>query len=146
VAFFSVTIAYDPVPTASRPPTFLSNFFRHTAQFFSNVVGSHFPSGLSAVGCRLSAISRKLLISNSFPRSSLDSFFPRRFSRAPFERDAHPSTKSFPCVSYKNIRGWGSGPTNFPRAHRPCSSPHGALITSHAPLISRQPALSVAEG
>ncbi len=61
---------------------------------------------LEAVGCRLLGIPRKLLIPTFFPHSLLSSFFPPL---------AYPPAKSFPCVSYKNIEGWGSGPTKFLR-------------------------------
>jgi hypothetical protein len=83
--------------------------------------------------CRLSAIPRKPLILNPFQASRLSSFLPTL---------AHPSAKSFPCVSYGNIGGWGSGPTNSSQAHRPYSSiswaslpsstSHQSAITSHA--------------
>jgi hypothetical protein len=133
VVYFFVTIAQDSVPTPSRSAAVLSKSHRHTARFFSTIASSPSSSGLPTVGCRLSAIPRKPLILNPFQASRLSSFLPTL---------AHPSAKSFPCVSYGNIGGWGSGPTNSSQAHRPYSSiswaslpsstSHQSPITSHA--------------
>ena len=94
----SVTIAHRSDPTATHFAAFVSNSLRHTAWFFSSIDSSASTSGLSTVCCRLLAFARKLLISNSFPRSPLNPFFPAL---------AHPSAKSFPCVSYENMGGGG---------------------------------------
>jgi len=143
VLWLFVTIAHDSVPITSRPVAVLSKSLRHTARFFSSIASSPSTSGLPGVDCRLSGLSRKPLILNPFQASRLSSFFPTL---------AHPSSKSFPCVSYEKTGGWGSGPTNCSRAgwscdtprahlrrwplHRISSTSHKAPIASHCALVA----------
>ena len=125
-----------PFPSAIRPAAFLSNSSRHAAHLFSISSGSSSPSRLSTVGCRLSAPSPKPLIPNPFPHSPLTPFLPP-LARTP--------AKSFPYVSYENIGGWGSGPTN--PSHAPRHTPplflgprsHLPPVTSHLSPVTPSP-------
>jgi hypothetical protein len=100
-----VAIAHDSVPTASRSVAVLCKSLRHTARFLSSIASSPSSSGLSAVGCRLSAISLNPLILNPFQTSLLSSFFPTL---------ARLACKSNHSRTYVPPQGWGSGPTNPP--------------------------------
>lgn len=102
IAHYSLSTDSCPAPFRSTPASHLSRPSANIPIFLSPARPSAIGCRLSASGCRPSAIPRKLLISDSFPRSPLTAFLPTL---------AHPAAKSFPCVSYENIGGWESGPT-----------------------------------